>query len=405
MRIRRDGGAPPSGEFASEDWVWFDVWGGGSMPGLTCWGSILVIFAAVAADGRSPSQANQIPAIKSSINGPTALALDDNKHLYVIEEEEDRVQRIDLADGTISVVAGYGRKSGKDCIQRDGIQATDACLQYPASLAVDASGNLFIGEIGGYVRKVDVGSGLISTVVGSGHSGATIEGSSALSASFWAIDGLTIDAVNNLFIADMRQGRIFKVDGKNGIVTRVAGNGEQGFRGDGESALNASFRFAGTISVDKAGNLLIGDYGNCRIRRVEHSTGIVRTVAVTGEVNQNGSCSAGNLEPGPYPSDAIADSTGNVYFVEGAMDIVRRVDAQTLKLSTVVGTGAKGYHGDGGPANRAKLDNPSGLAIDRDGNLYISEFVNNRIRRVDAINKVITTIGGNGLPHRVDVMM
>jgi DNA-binding beta-propeller fold protein YncE len=81
------------------------------------------------------------------------------------------------------------------------------------------------------------------------------------------------------------------------------------------------------------------------------------------------------------------------------------VDAQTLKLSTVVGTGAKGYHGDGGPANRAKLDNPSGLAIDRDGNLYISEFVNNRIRRVDAINKVITTIGGNGLPHRVDVMM
>ena len=84
---------------------------------------------------------------------------------------------------------------------------------------------------------------------------------------------------------------------------------------------------------------------------------------------------------------------------------VRRVDAQTLSLSTVVGTGAKGYSGDGGPAAQAKLDNPSGLAIDRDGNLYISEFVNNRIRRVDAKSKVITTIAGNGLPHRLDVTM
>ena len=169
--------------------------------------------------------------------------------------------------------------------------------------------------------------------------------------------------------------------------------------------MNAIFRNAATISVDHAGNLLVADSGNCRIRRVEHSTGIVRTLAVTGEVNQDGSCKAGNLEPGPYPSDAVADSTGNVYFVEGAMDIVRRIDAQTLSLSTFVGTGAKGFHGDGGPAVQAKLDNPSGLAIDQDGNLYISEFVSNRIRRVDAKSNVITTIAGNGLPHRIDVMM
>jgi DNA-binding beta-propeller fold protein YncE len=87
------------------------------------------------------------------------------------------------------------------------------------------------------------------------------------------------------------------------------------------------------------------------------------------------------------------------------MDIVRRVDALTLSILTVVGTGAKGFHGDGGPAVRAKLNNPSGLAIDRDGNLYIAEFVNNRVRRVDAKSKVITTIAGNGLPHRIDVMM
>jgi hypothetical protein len=161
-------------------------------------------------------------------------------------------------------------------------------------------GKSFIGEIAGCLGKVDVGSGLISTVVGGGHSGKTVEGSSALSADFWSIDGLAIGDEGNLFIADAHQGKSFKVDGTSGLVTRVAGTGEQGFGGDGESARNASFRFANVMSVDKAGNLF-----------------------VTGEVNQNGSCAAGNLEPGPYLSDAVADSTGNDCFVEGAMDIVQ----------------------------------------------------------------------------------
>jgi trimeric autotransporter adhesin len=365
----------------------------------------VLLLVALAANGSSSSRMNRAPAIKSSINGPTALALDNNGHLFVIEGEEDRIDRIDLADGTISVVAGYGRKPEQDCIHRDAIQATKACLQYPTSLAVDAYGNLFIGEMSGYLRKVDVGSGLISTVNANGHSGETVEGSFALSANFWSIDGLAVDSDNNLFISDVRQGGIFQVDARTGVVTRFAGNGKQGFRGDGEPPLNASFHNAATIALDKGGNLLIADSGNCRMRRVERSTGIVRTVAVTGEVRQDGSCKAGNLELSPDPSDPAADSTGNVYFVEGAMDIVRRVDAQTLSLSTAVGSGVKGFHGDGGLAVQAKLNNPSGLAVDRDGNLYISEFVNNRIRRVDARSKVITTIAGNGLPHRRDLMM
>jgi sugar lactone lactonase YvrE len=266
------------------------------MARLIQWVSIVLVLVAFAANGLSSSQANQVPAIRSSINGPTALALDNNGHLYVIEGEEDRVQRIDLSDGTISVVAGYGRKPGKDCAHRDGIQATNACLQYPASLAVDASGNLFIGEISGYVRKVDVGSGLISTVAGSGHSGATVEGSFALSADFWEIVGLAIDVDGSLFIADGNQGKIFRVDSKSGVVALVAGNGKQGFGGDGESARDASFRGFGTISLDKAGDLLIADYGNCRIRQIEHSTDIVRTLAVTGDVCNNQQESPADLD-------------------------------------------------------------------------------------------------------------
>ena len=126
----------------------------------------MLLLVALAANGSSSSRMNRAPAIKSSINGPTALALDNNGHLFVIDGEEDRIDRIDLADGTISVVAGYGRKPEQDCIHRDAIQAAKACLQYPTWLAVDAYGNLFIGEMSGYLRKVDVGSCLISGIKG-----------------------------------------------------------------------------------------------------------------------------------------------------------------------------------------------------------------------------------------------
>src|ERR1700681_78188 len=112
------------------------------MSEITRWASIVLLVVAFAADGSPSSPKNRVPAIRSSINGPTALALDNNGHLYVIEEEEDRVHRIDLDDGTISVVAGSGRKPKEDCIHRDGIQATKSCLHYPMSLTVDASGNL-----------------------------------------------------------------------------------------------------------------------------------------------------------------------------------------------------------------------------------------------------------------------
>ena len=109
------------------------------MSDITRWASIVLLLVAFAANGSPSSRMHRVPAIKSSINGPTALALDNNGHLFVIEEEEDRIDRIDLSGGTISVVAGYGRKPEKDCIHRDGIEATKACLQYPTSLAVHAT--------------------------------------------------------------------------------------------------------------------------------------------------------------------------------------------------------------------------------------------------------------------------
>lgn len=150
---------------------------------------------------------------------------------------------------------------------------------------------------------------------------------------------------------------------------------------------------------------MIADFENCAIRKIDWETRIIKTIAVTGGADQNCKDRPDNSRPGAFPSHPVLDSAGNIYLVEGAMDVVMRIDANTSRLSVFAGTGRRGFSGDGGPANEAELANPSGLAIDSDGNVFIAEYVNNRIRRVDPRTKVITTVAGNGLPHRLDVQM
>lgn len=361
-------------------------------------GILLLLVVSVAVSG----QATPPLAINTAINGPTAPALDkEGHHLYVIESITNKVLRIDLKTRTITDFAGNGAR----CCHKDGIKAVKASLDFPESLALDSSGSLFIGEIAGFVRRVDAVTGIITTVAGDGHGGTTVEGVQAPIADFWGIDGLAIDTEGNIFVADVHQSKIFKIDARTKAVTTFAGNGKQGYAGDGFAAVQASFRFAGNIVFDARENLIISDYGNCRIRMVDHATGIINTVAVVGPVNADGSCANPSNEPGPYPSDPAVDSFGNVYFVQGALDFVKKIDHLSRMVSLVAGSGKRGFCGDGGPATQACLDNASGLVLDSDGNLYISEFVNNRIRRVDAVTHVITTIGGNGLPHRIDIQL
>jgi trimeric autotransporter adhesin len=350
----------------------------------------------------SRDAARPMMAVSTPINGPSALAVDNGGHLFVIEMQESRVLQIDLGSGAISPVAGQSHQ--QQCSDAKQGPVVDACLEYPVSLALDSSGNLLIAEMRGRVRKVDFNTGEITTVAGGGQN-KTLEGAAALSAHFGDIDGIAVDAQDDLFVASPELEEIFKVDSVSGTVSRFAGNGTRGHSGDGGLATNASFDFGSTISLDAEGNLLIGDYGNCRIRRVDHVTTTVTTIAVTGQLAPDGSCVVSNLEAEPLPSDPASDRNGNVYFVEGAMDLVRRIDLQSLSVSTIAGTGAKGFGGDNGPADKALLNDPSGLAIDMEGNIFVAEFVNNRIRRIDAKSGIITTIGGNGLPHRIDPMM
>jgi sugar lactone lactonase YvrE len=343
----------------------------------------------------TPASCQQTRAIETAIDGPSALAVDREGHLFVASLYENNVRRIDLKTGTIETVAG----NGKECCYQENSKAVDVNLDIVSAIAVNSTGDIFISE-GTQVRKVDSETGLISTVAGNGESGDTADGLLATSTNFSLIWGLAVDADDNLFVADKGQGKIFKIETASGPVGKVhlvAGNGRNGFKGDGGPALDAVFSSLGSIAFDNNRNLLVADDENCRIRRIDRKTGIIHTAAVTEPL---AAClkEAGPW-PLPFPTDLTVDPEGRIMFTETAENVVMRVDKNLATPSIIAGTGDRDFSGDSGPAVDAALSGPSGLAIDSKGNLYIGDIRNNRVRRVDAVTKTIATVAGNGKPN------
>lgn len=355
--------------------------------------SIPMVLALAFAQSSKPTSAN-----KTSIDGPSSLALYKDTYLFVVESGDYhvRVLRIDLKNRTIIVVAG----NGIDCCYKEGAQATQVGFEWINSIAVDSHGDLFIAD-GESLRKVSAISGLITTLAGNGE-GDTIEGSSALSTKFKFIGGLAVDPAGNLFISDGNQGKIFKMDSVNGTIYRVAGSGKSGFSGDGGPALDASFLHVQSIALDSAGNLFVADVENCRIRRIDHATGIIDTIAQSGGIEQNCPPQPKVIPWQQSPDDPVVDAHGNAYFTETSVGRVALAGPIPDRPIIVAGTDERGFSGIGGPATSAKLNNPSGLAVDSEGDLFIADYVNNRIFRVDAKTQRITVVAGNGLPHRLD---
>jgi trimeric autotransporter adhesin len=364
------------------------------VPHLRRFLSVLIWLVAVCLAPTSFGQQTQ--AVKTPIDGPDALAMDGEGRLFISSLYENNVRRVDLETGATEIVAG----DGKDCCYHENSKATDVSLSTVWAIAVNSSGDLFISE-GETIRKVDARTGLISTVAGNGESGTTDEGLLATSTSFVQIWSLAVDSDDNLFAADKAQGKVFKIEtagGSTGRVFRVAGNGSDGFAGDGGPALDASFSSLGPIALDKQNDLIIGDENNCRIRRVGHDTGIIDTVVITELL---ASCHEQAKSPAslmPSPTSLAIDSDGNVVFAETARDVVLIVSPRSGASSILVGDGQGDFADDGGFAPQAALDGPGGLLFDANGDLLIADIGNNRVRLVDAKTKAIRTIAGNGLP-------
>jgi sugar lactone lactonase YvrE len=302
--------------------------------------------------------------------------------------------------GTITTVAGTGQAG----VLGDGGPATQARLLFPFGVVVDAAGNLFIADAdNNRVRKVSP-AGMISTVAGTGHAGFSGDGGLATQARLSFPTLMALDQAGNLFISDQGNSRVRKVS-PDGLITTVTGTGRNGFSGDGGPATDAQLNWPRGLAVDAAGTLFIADHYNHRIRKVSPD-GIITTAAGSGRDGPTKGVSAGDgglateaRLNGPF--GLTLDRMGNLFFTElgdlfGANKgyRVRKVSAAGV-ITTVAGSDRRGFSGDGGPATEARLDTPTGVAVDTAGNLFIVDLGNYRVRKVDP-NGIISTVAGTG---------
>jgi sugar lactone lactonase YvrE len=289
----------------------------------------------------------------------------------------------------ISIFAGTG-VSG---YTGDGGSAVSAELNSPYGVSVDATGNVYIADtLNSVIRKVD-STGKITTIAGNGNNGYSGDGGPATSAVMWAPYRVVTDRAGNIYIADFYNNRIRKVD-TSGMITTVAGTGTQGYNGDGILAVNAELNSPSAVAVDGSGNLYIVDTWNHRIRKVD-SSGTINTIAGTGFAGVLGDGGAATSAQLNEPGGISLDSSGNVYIADYANSKIRKIDAAGT-INTIAGLGSFGYSGDGGPATSASLNLPTGVAVDRVGNVYIADNQNSRVRKVDS-SGTITTIVSAGM--------
>ena len=246
------------------------------------------------------------------------------------------------------------------------------------------------------VTVVPAAVGDITTVAGTGNAGFSGDGGPATSANVSFPTGVTLDSSGNLFFADLENHRIRKVDATTGFITTVVGNGTSGFSGDGGPAISATLNNPEGVTVDASGNLFIDDTLNQRIRRVDFATGFITTVAGNGTYGFSGDGGPATNASLKNPRGGAVDAEGNLFIADRLNHRIRKVDATTGIITTVAGNGTFGFSGDGGPATTASLNLPRAVIVDASGNFFIADARNNRIRKVDATTGFITTVAGNG---------
>jgi hypothetical protein len=239
---------------------------------------------------------------------------------------------------------------------------------------------------------------IINTFAGSDIRAWTGDGGLVKSATLNVPQNVYADKQGNVFISQVSNNVFRRVDAKTGIITTVAGNGANGFSGDGDLATQASFSSAFHIVSDDQGNLYISDLSNSRIRRVDGKTGIVQTIAGTGLTDFNGDGHTALTTNLFIPFGIAIDKDGNLIFSDQAGLVLRKLNMKTQIITTIAGNGSRGYGGDGGPATAAMFNFIWNVAIDPvSGDIYVSDQFNGRIRKIDHVTGVITTAAGNGM--------
>ncbi len=288
----------------------------------------------------------------------------------------------------ITTVAGNGTAG----YSGDGGQATNAELNNPDGVAFDAIGNIYIADQGNNrIRKVNT-AGIITTIAGNGTQGFSGDGGTATNASLYAPSEVVIDAGGNLYFTDENNNRVRMVN-TAGIITTIAGNGTAGYNGDGGQATFAELHDPVGLTFDVKGNLYIVDDANNKIRKI-NTLGIISVFAGNGTQGFSGDGGQATNAELNLPADIAFDAIGDLYITDQINNRIRKIDTLGI-ISTIAGNGTTGYSGDGGQATHAELSNPAGICLDAIGNLYIADSFNDRIRKVNTLG-IITTLAGIG---------
>jgi len=339
----------------------------------------------------NPTNGEGGPATSAQINTPHGLAVDASGNLFYTDSGLNVVREVVKSTGNIQTVAGNGIAG----FSGDNGPATAAELLGPMAIALDSAGDIFISD-NLRIREVVKATGKIMTVAGTGTYGFSGDGGPATSAEISTAWGLAVDPSDNLYITDSGSGRIREVASASQIIQTIAGNGFLAYSGDGGPATNAQLDYPEDVFVDAHGNTYIADTGSNVVREVEAATGNIKTVAGNGTQGYSGDGGVATTAQLHFPSGVAVDASGNVYIADSFNYVVREVDATTGKIRTIAGNGTPGYSGDGGLATSAQMNYPICLRLDSSGNLYIGELINSVVRKVNLSTGTIQTVAGKG---------
>lgn len=349
------------------------------------------VFSIVSGEGEENKADDGGPAINSQLNDPSDIVFDNLGNLYIADTQNNRIRKVDASSGKISTVAG----TGKETVSRDGIPATESNLGYPRSIALDSGGNLYIAGTSDFrIRLVDKQTGIISTIAGTDVPGYNGDNISAKVAQVGFPTWLALDHQDNLYFCDQSNRRIRRIEKKTGLISTVIGDGNFELNPNGTHLNQVKIGDIYGLGFDKLGNLYFSEANY--IRKIDKTTTILSQISGNGFHGFGGDGGHSSKSQISFPGKPVFDSLGNLFFSDGLNSRIRRIDASTGVITTIAGTGVAGYSGDGGPATLAKLQAISSLAFDPFGNLYLTESFSHRIRKIDHKTGIISTVVGTG---------
>ena len=441
-----DGGPVSSAGFATINGLAFDASGNLYLADagnhlirkITATGGVITASSIVSTVAGTPPHQNSYPvggysgdggpATSALLNGPVSIAFDGSGNLFIADRFNSVIREVAASTQIISTVIGNGLACGSN---GDGGAATSASLCFPSQLMADGSAAIYVADSISRIRKMVIASTPPSTraatptfsVQGGDYATAqtlTITDATAGASIYVTVDGsvpspstspgysvpfvvtgnITVKAVAVApgFLTSVPVSATYNIAGNAPIITTVAGSGTYGTSTNGTPASDLQFRGAEGLAIDKSGNLYVSDTIGCAVWKISASTGTGSIFAGTGNCNYNGDGVRATDAALSYPEGLAFDTAGNLFIADQGNGLVRRVSASDGVITTVAGQYPSpfGSLGDGGPATSAYLSGPASIAFDSNGNLYIADSGNNRVRKVSATTAIISTVAGNG---------